>query len=201
MIGYIGLLKIELPTHTAFLSDGGFLVYDGDTYKSSDSVLGSLQSVEPMGEGRTGAIPSLDLTFNIPNSTAITAFTTGTLQRSELRLWLAKYTVETGLISGDPELQYIGQLDQPLVKISRGEYIVSISTVPKAEWLFERDTGNTLSSSFHKSLYAGETGHDNATGLSISAAWGVEKPATSRASIGGSGGIGGFVGERNTVLK
>ncbi|MEO0699437.1 MAG: hypothetical protein AAFY81_06930, partial [Pseudomonadota bacterium] len=46
------------------------------------------------------------------------------------------------------------------------------------------------SNAFHKSLFPGETGHDNATGLQVSVAWGVESAPTSTSSGMGSGGGG-----------
>lgn len=173
-VGYIGLLKVELPTHTAYLSDGGFAVYDGNTYQSTDSILGTIASIEPMTEGKTGEIPALDISFNIPAATAITLFQTGALQSSTVKLWLAKYNVETGLVIGTPDLQFLGQVDQPIVRVAKGEYSISLSVVSKAEWFFSGDTGNGLSATFHKDLYAGETGHDNGTGLSVATSWGTE---------------------------
>lgn len=194
MIGYVGLLKVELPAHTAYLTDGGFIVYDGDTYNSSDSVLGQIAAIEPMTEGKTGEIPALDITFNIPAATAITAFSSGALQGSTVSLFLAEYVRETGLINGTPDLQFLGQVDQPAVLIKRSEFAVSMSCVSKSEWFFERDIGNSLGSAFHKSVFPGETGHDNATGLSVQTAWGIE-------GVGGGGsysGGGGRSGSPNT---
>lgn len=196
IVGYVGLLKIEFPSHTVRLSDGGFITYDGGDYTSQDSVVGTLAGIEPMTEGKTGEIPALDLTFNVPAATAITVFTNGALQQSTVSLWLAKYDVETNIIQGTPDLQFLGQVDQPAVQIGRDQYMLSISAVSKAEWFFESDTGNTLSSAFHKDVYSGETGHDNATGLSVAVAWGTEGPVSQFTQNGGGSG-GGF----NTLVQ
>lgn len=190
MIGHVGLLKIELPAHTVYLSDGGFVTYDGDIYSAEDSVIGTLAEIRPMTEGVTGEIPALDLTFHIPSSTAITVLTNGVLQQSSVRLWLAKYDVETNAVLGAPDLQFLGQVDQPSVRIGREEYTLSISAVSKAEWFFEYDSGNSLSSAFHKELFAGETGHDNATGLGVNVAWGTDAPASQFTGNGGGPGGG-----------
>src|SRR3546814_14440890 len=53
---------------------------------------------------------------------------------------------------------------------------VAVSVVSLAERLFELNIGNSLNSAWHKSVWPGELGHDNATGLSIPVAWGVESP-------------------------
>src|SRR3546814_8736110 len=44
---------------------------------------------------------------------------------------------------------------------------LAVSVVSLAERLFELNIGNSLNSAWHKSVWPGELGHDNATGLSI----------------------------------
>lgn len=177
MTGIVGLLKIELPAHTANICTGGFIVFGADTFQSRDSVLGTLAAVESMAEGIGDEIPALDLTFNPPNAMAITTLSNGAIQKSGVRFWIAEYDSATGLIVDIPDLRFIGFIDQPIIRWGVREFEIALSAVSQAEWFFERDTGNSLSASFHKSLYPGETGHDNATGLGISTAWGVAGPS------------------------
>ena len=59
MKGFVGLVKVELPNSTAYICDGGFIDYDGDSYKSSDPVLGVISSLEPLSEGIGDDIPAL----------------------------------------------------------------------------------------------------------------------------------------------
>lgn len=193
MTGIVGLLKVDLPDHEANISDAGFLVFGGDTYTTRDDVLGTLASVESMADGIGDEIPALDLTFNPPSALAVTALSVGAVQKSAVRFWIAEYDPETGLVDGTPDLMFIGFIDQPVVRWSKSEYEISLSAVSLAEWFFERDTGNALSAAFHKALYPGETGHDNATGLGVSVAWGVSGP-TVGSSFDGLGGAGGFQG-------
>lgn len=176
-VGYVGLVKIDLPGHTAYLSDGGFITWDGNTYTSSDSVLGNIASVDSISEGASGEIPALQIGFNIPSGSSISALSSGALQNSDFRMWLAKYDVDTNAVVGTPELQFLGQIDQPVISIRRGEFTASLTVVSKAEWFFEGDIGNGLSSTFHKDLYPGELGHDNATGLQVTVSWGVKGPS------------------------
>src|SRR3546814_12561704 len=53
---------------------------------------------------------------------------------------------------------------------------VAVSVVSLAERLFELNIGNSLNSAWHKSVWPGDLGHDNETGLSIPVAWGVDSP-------------------------
>lgn len=174
MIGYIGLTKIELPNHTAYLTDGGFITFGGARYMAKDSLLGSWASFELMTEGKTGEIPAYDYSFNVPDGAAVSTFQSGALQAASVKTWLAKYDVDTNQIIGTPTLSVSGQIDQPIVQITGSSFELSLTVVSKAEWFFSGDTGNGLSATFHKDLYAGETGHDNGTGLSVATSWGTE---------------------------
>lgn len=188
MTGLTGLLKIELPDHTVLLTDGGVTDYDGDTYTAEDSVLGSLASIEAIAEGIGQQIPALDLSFTPTSIVAVSALSIGAIQQSRVRLWVAEYNTDTGAVIGTPDLRFSGFVDQPRVSMAFRQFSVSITAVPELEAMFYRDTGNGLSSTFHKSLYPGELGHDNATGLSLSIAWGTESP---RRVFSSSGGIYG----------
>ncbi len=191
MTGITGLLKIELPGHTVLLTDGGTTVFDGETYTSYDEVVGSLAAVDTIAEGIGEEIPALDLTFAPPSVAAVSALSSGAIQKSRVRLWLAEYDTTTGEIVGTPELRFIGFVDQPQTSFAYRQLTLQITAVPELEAMFFKDTGNGLSISFHKALYPGELGHDNASGLSIPIAWGVESPPRGSVYFGGGGG-GGF---------
>lgn len=192
IVGLTGLLKIELPDHTVTLSDGGVTVWNGDTYTAQDSVLGSLAAIDTIAEGIGQEIPALDLEFAPPSATAVTALSNGAIQQSRVRLWVAEFDTDTGAVVGTPELRFIGFVDQPQVSFAFRQFTVRITAVPDLEAMFFRDTGNGLSSTFHKSLYAGELGHDNASGLSIPVAWGVQSPPRGGTTFGGGGSSPAF---------
>ncbi len=193
MVGITGLLKIELPAHTVLLTDGGVTVWNGDTYTAQDSVLGALASIDTIAEGVGQEIPALELQFAAPGVTAVTALSNGAIQQSRVRLWVAEFNTDTGAVIGTPELRFIGFVDQPQVSFAFREFTVSITAVPDLEAMFFKDTGNGLSSTFHKALYAGELGHDNASGLKIPISWGVKGPPPAFSGFSGLGG-GGFGG-------
>lgn len=190
-VGITGLLKIVLPSHTVLLSDGGVTTYAGDTYTAYDSVLGSLASISTIAEGVGQEIPALELQFSPPGITAVTALSNGAIQQSQVRLWVAEFDIDTGLVVGTPELRFIGFVDQPQVSFAFRQFTVTINAVPELEAMFFRDTGNGLSSTFHKSLNPGELGHDNASGLTVPIAWGVASPPRGGTSFGGGGSFEG----------
>jgi hypothetical protein len=100
---------------------------------------------------------------------------------------------------------FFGQIDQTVFKLGRATRDLAMTIVAKLERLFLRNEGNSLSPTFHKSVWPGETGHDNATGLVIPIAWGTEStPGASTAGSASTGAIGGtfnlgFSGRVNSV--
>jgi hypothetical protein len=195
-IGLTGLCKIELPDATIRLSDGGFIVWGAETFQSKDATFGTIASVDTLEEGVDAQVPALDIVM-FPASTASAAdLSQPGFQRSQVTFWLAEYDRETGQLDGDPDLLFDGQIDQTTLTGSRESRELAMSIVSTAERLFERNIGNSLSASFHKSIWPGETGHDNATGLGKPVAWGVEAPPSTSAGYYGSDFYGSGGGGR-----
>ncbi|MEM6907171.1 MAG: hypothetical protein AAF494_00710 [Pseudomonadota bacterium] len=189
-LGLTGLLKIELPARTIALCDGGFFIWNGDTYRSRNDLFGVIASIESLAEGIGDEIPALELELHPPGTAAVAELSQPGYQQSRARFWVAEYSPVTGLIIGSPDLMFEGQIDQTTLRLIRSERTLSTSVVSTAERLFERNLGNTLSPGFHKSIWPGETGHDNATGLKVPIAWGAQGPQQSFTPRGGGGGSG-----------
>jgi hypothetical protein len=190
MNGFTWLLKMELPERDVLLTDGGVTVWAGDTYRAEDEFIGSIASIGAVTEGVGDQIPALDIGLAPPNSAAMTELTVGAFRQSPVTLYLAEYDVDTGEVVGTPENRWSGNLDKPRVSFAFRELSIGLECSPQLEVVFFKDNGNGLSASFHKQLYPGETGHDQATGLNTTVYWGVAGGAQ-RGGIGGSGGSGG----------
>ncbi len=173
-VGIIGLLEIALPSSTVRLCDGGFIEFDGNTYRSADPTFGTIGSVETANEGIGEEVPALELTLLPDDSAAPEDLSQPGFQKSIVRFWIGEFDVETGLIEGTPDLMFHGQIDQTTLAVSKGRRELSMTIVSTVERLFMRNRGNSLNPRFHKSVWSGETGHDNATGLTTPVAWGVE---------------------------
>jgi hypothetical protein len=176
-VGLIGLCKIELPGsyEDVLLCDGGFIVFDGDTYRSKDPVFGTIGSVQAMQEGVGNEVPALEMVLLPPGTSEPGDLTDPGWQTSRVRFWIGEYDVDTGALDGTPDVIFDGQLDRTMLTVGTSREL-AISIVSLAERLFELNTGNSLNPTWHKSVWPGELGHDNATGLSIPVAWGVESP-------------------------
>lgn len=178
-IALTGLVKIEFPERTVLLSDGAFFIHEGDTYRSSDAVFGTIAGFDTMEEGVGDFVPAISMTLKAPGDTAPADLSKPGHQTARVRFTIAEYDVETGVISTS-DVHFDGQVDQTRLVVRKDNKQLEMSVVSLAERLFERNIGNSLSPVWHKSVWPGEQGHDNATGLSVAVAWGVEKPSSGR---------------------
>lgn len=187
-LGLALLAKIEFPTGDVRLTDGGFLVWNGETYRDRHATFGTVGSIQALSEGTGAQVPALELTLLPPGTVDAADLSDEGFQTSRARFWIAEFDLETHTVTGTPDLQFDGQVDQTIISAGAdGGRDLAISVVSTAERLFARNAGNTLNPTWHKSIWTGETGHDNATGLVFPVAWGVESPnggATSRAFFG-----------------
>jgi hypothetical protein len=174
-VALIGLCKIELPTGDVRLCDGGFIEFDSEVYRSSDALLGTIASIQAMGEGTGPEVPAMEMTLMPPEDTSPSELAQPGWQTSRARFWVGEYDPEAGTLIGDPDLVFDGQLDQASLSVGMVREL-ALTVVSLAERLFERNAGNALTSAWHKSIWPGELGHDNATGLAVQVAWGAASP-------------------------
>lgn len=172
----VGLIKIELPSRTLRLCDGGFLNVGAEQYSSSDADFGTIGGVESLEEGVGDEVPAGRLTFLPQSNAAAVTLSAPTMQGSRMRFWIAEVDEATGTIVGTPDLQADMQLDLTTLVVGRGTRRLDMNFVSRLERLFKINEGNSLNPRFHKTVWPGELGEDNATGLSQTVAWGVESP-------------------------
>lgn len=175
-LALIGLVKIVLPAATIRLSDGIEIVFGGETYVPRDPVFGTLGGIDAMGDGIGDEVPALNMTLLPPTTTAAAVLAAPGHQQSPVSIWLGEYNPATGQIVGTPARLFYGRLDQSVLTVTRESRDLTMTVVSNAERLFELNIGNALSQGWHKSIWPGEAGHDNATGLGRAVAWGVEAP-------------------------
>lgn len=187
-----GLLQLDLPSGTIRLSEGGLIKWGSDIFARSDATYGSIQSLNTLREGHESSLEPAEIALAPPSVAGAVALAAPAVQGSRARFWLAVYDITTNVVTGSPVLRFDGVIDEATLNLDGS---VDLTLIPGPAMLFERDIGNALSSAFHKSVWTGETGHDQATGLTRRVAWGTNLPGTSGGgSGGGSGGNGGRIG-------
>lgn len=174
-VGLIGLCKIELPDGDVRLCDGGFIEFDSEVYRSADALLGTIASIQAMGEGTGPEVPAMEMVVLPPEGSAPGDLAQPGWQTSRARFWIGEYDPDAGTLIGTPDLVFDGQLDQASLSVGLIREL-ALTVVSLAERLFERNAGNSLTSAWHKSIWTGELGHDNATGLAVQVAWGTANP-------------------------
>jgi hypothetical protein len=188
-----GLIKIEFPTGDLRLCDGQFFTFNAESYVSSDPTFGHIAGLEPISEGAGDELPILRLVLAPAASAAFADLVSPEFQGSRVRMWISEYVVETGLLTGTANLMFDGIIDRPVLSVSQSTRVVEFDIISNAERLLLRSEGNSMSPRFHKSVWPGELGMDNAIDLEIPVAWGTESPARGTTGGGGSGiGRGGF---------
>ena len=194
MNGLTWLLRLDLPSGSVFLSDGGVTTWDGNTFSASHPVLGGFSQISEVTEGFGPELPEQEIVFSPPSNAALDPLQTGAFQRSPMRVWLAEFNPATGAVVGEPNLRFAGRMDRVRQQFGMRQLSIVVSGVPETEALLFSDDGNGLSAEFHKAVYPGETGHDQATGLVVTVTWGVE-------SVRGAGGFSGGGGFGGGVLE
>jgi hypothetical protein len=188
---FVGLIKIEFPTRTVTLCEGGFFSWGGDSYTSADAVFGTIEAVGELEEGVGVTLPDFNLTFLPAQSATPGDLSQPGFQNAHARFWMAQYDPDSGAITGTPELEFTGFVDLTTLVVGKATRKLVSRIVPLTERLLQRNSGNSLNPSFHKSVWPGETGEDQATGLGRSVAWGIEAPPSANSGAGGGGFSGG----------
>ena len=187
-IALTGLIKISLRSGPVIrLCDGAAIRWGAEDFTSEDATFGTIGAIDALGDGLGGEVPALQLELLPPTTTAAAVLAAPGNQQSPAKFWLAEYNRATGALIGTPALLFNGLVDQQTLKVGRSSRSLAMSIVSVLERLFELNIGNSMNPSFHKSVWPGELGHDNATGLGRPVAWGTTAPPGS-AQGGGSGG-------------
>lgn len=188
-IALTGLVKISLRSGPVIrLCDGGAIRWGAEDFISEDPTFGTIGSIDALGDGLGGEVPALQLGLLPPSTTAAAVLAAPGNQQSPAKFWLAEYNRATGALVGTPAMLFNGLVDQQTLTVGRSSRGLAMSIVSVLERFFELNIGNSMNASFHKSVWPGELGHDNATGLGRPVAWGVESPQ-GYSTGGGGGGV------------
>jgi hypothetical protein len=191
MNGATSLLRLDLPSGSVYLSDGGVTVFGGNTYTAEHSTIGSIAQIGEVSEGFGAELPEQEIVFVPPSNAALAPLQAGAFARSAMRLWVVDFDPSTGAVVGTPDLRFAGRMDRVRQQFSFQKLQIILSGVPETEVLLFSDDGNGLSSEAHKAYYPGETGHDQASGLVKTVTWGVESARGGGGFNFGNGGFGG----------
>lgn len=182
------------------LTDAGEATWAQGTFRAIDATFGTLENIQPVTDGEGDQAPQLSMSFLPASSAGAAQLSSPSFQGSRIRLWLGVINA-AGAVVADPYLMFDGELDLPHLIIDAGSRVVEMDCVSAFERLFSDDEGIRLNPSNHKSVWPGETGLDDITGIVRQLLWGPGKPLSSGGTgspapitTGGWGGVGGLNG-------
>ena len=185
-IHLVAFCKIELPTRTLRICDGGFCYFNGEKYESEDEVFGSIAAVDEFEAALGDAAEDAKIVFLPPQDTLASEINRKQFQNSRARFWM-------GVIGGDGKTVTTAEqlmdalVDFTVLRLRQSGRELEMSFIARPEKLFLRQEGNSLNQRFHKSVWPEEKGLDN-VGAKLTVAWGVGSP---RGVTGGGGAVGG----------
>ena len=171
-----GMLLLERPGQMVALCDGGFVPWNGETYRSAHPVFGTVAGFESLTEGVGDEAPAGKVTFLPPSLAAAVQLSQPGYQGARLRLWIAEIDEATGRPIGQPDQMADWQTDKTVLRRSTGWRALDMVCVTRSQRLMIRNDGNALSTAAHQRIYPNERGHDNAVGMEVEVAWGVASP-------------------------
>jgi hypothetical protein len=190
-----GALEINLPGKDIRLLDGSAAItIDGNLFTGDDEEYGTLHEVEAFDDGMGDQAPRLSLTLLPASILAAETMLDPSAQGARVRVLLGAFIRETGIAVEDPILLFEGEVDQGSLRIGKSSRMLDYECAGGFERFFENQEGNRLAPGFHKSVWPGETGLDNVTGVAETIYWGSQPPKSSVVAGGGSSGFGRVLG-------
>lgn len=189
VVTMFGAVRIELPGHVIRVLDGASEVtFGGEIYGGIDPLYGTLGTADAMSDGAGDEAPAVSFGFLPPDATAIAGLANPLAQGSPVRMIVG--AVANGAVVADPLTLFEGVLDQIDLDVGAGQSL-DINCVSAMERFFDNQEGVRLSPTHHKSVWPGETGMDQVTGVTRKVYWGTAAPAgTASIAVGGGGGVG-----------
>ena len=177
------IIRIELPTHTINFVEGGELVFNSETYRSEDSVFGSIVGFDAFTSGAADEAPGFELEFEPADGSTAAALSSPEYQSSPIVLRAVSMNRETGAVLSDVQM-FNGILDYTHLEIGQNRRALKMGFSTQMDRFFNTDKGNRLSNAFHTGIWPGETGLEMTTGTLVPAPWG-SKTESGRSSGGG----------------
>lgn len=195
---WVGLIEINLPAADIRLLDcSAEIPWGTEIFAGEDPTFGSLASVEELSEGVGDEAPVWNIVLFPKDEAAVEDLSSEEMQGSPVRAWIGIVNPATGLLIPEPYLLFAGEADVPVLKIGRGTRRLELRCVSALERFHDNDEGMRLSDAFHQSVWFGEKGLSNMTGIELTDYWGMDKP---RSAVQSGGSMNGFRGIARGLL-
>lgn len=164
------LVTLTLPSRTVRLTDGGFVIWSGQTYAAEDDIYGTLDTVEDIEDGADGQATRCAITILPPDATAMAQLASPLAQGSPVTVHLGAVNRLTGLLIGTPDLLFRGELDFGRLAVGP-QWSLALECGTEEARQLELNADQRLSPSYHKGIWPGEKGFDNLDGIKRKIHW------------------------------
>jgi hypothetical protein len=190
-----GFFEIGLPSGTRrMLIGSGEVAWGADTFKGYDSTFGSVTGGDSINEEASGQAPNTSITVQVASSANKSELASDTVQLAPVKIWLGAIRLDVNHhfeAVPDPELLFDGFIDQATSSLDRKKDEIDYTLISGFDYFFEDSEGQRLSDAFHESVWPGEKGLVNVTGVTRKIYWGTLGPnSTGGITNGGYGGGG-----------
>ena len=197
-----GFFEIDFPSGTRrMLLGSGEAAWGANTFRGYDSSFGSIVGGDSISEDVTAQAPNLSITVQVASTATKSEIAGAAVQLVPWRIWLAALTLDASnhlVAIADPELEFDGFIDQAVSEIDAGKDQITYSLISGFDYFFEDNEGQRLSDTFHESVWPGEQGLANVTGVTKKVYWGTLGP-NSAGGVGGGASAGSSAGGLGSV--
>ena len=171
------LIEADLPAGPMRLMFGvGAILWGAKVFSDTDDTYGALAGIDAIEDGDDDEAPPFTFDMLPPTNAAAAALCNPLNQGSPVYVWLAALDTSTMLLVPDPTLLGYFQWDIATLMPDAGSREVEIECVSAFDLLLEDDEGARLTDAFHQSIWPGELGCANVTGLTEPRYWGMATP-------------------------
>ena len=173
----VHLVTVTLSAATVRWMDtggSGFVVWSGNTYSAENATYGALGAIGAIEDGADGQATVCDLTI-LCDGAALALWTNPARQGSLVTVHLGTVNPSTGVLIGEPELLFRGELDQPRLTAGRGQALIFDCITEEARML-EPNEEQRLTDSFQKAVWPGDLGNEHITDVEKKIYWRANDP-------------------------
>nr|WP_314437619.1 hypothetical protein [uncultured Brevundimonas sp.] len=170
----VHLVTVSLPGHTIRWTDGGFVRWNGATYRALDERHGALSSIGEIVDGVGDDVSPVEIEVVPPTLESLTDLTAVDAQGGVATIHLGAVDEATGQLIGAPYRLHRGRLDRPIVAI--GAMTLTYEVLTAESLGLEPNEDQRLSDAFHQSVWPGERGYEHQTNGSQKVFWRDDDP-------------------------
>lgn len=168
-------LEIVLPGHTLRVLDGaGVIGFDGMVFQGFDATYGTLGAIESVTESIGTEAPRVRFAFLPRSNNALANLAAPGAQGSQVTLWTGVVNPYTGLVIGQPEVLFIGDLDETSFEYDEGSGVLTVDCASAWDRFFDGNEGARQTDDFQQANYPGDRAFQFITGVEEQLHWGFK---------------------------